>query len=110
MPSIHLEHAGKREATLLVYVSHDLVKPTQVRQTRNGILHIHLNTAATGESLNRQLVRYLAQLLGVPESHIRIAAGAEGHGKIVIVEGLSIGEVERRMQAHLGSKAMPRFW
>jgi len=110
MPKIRLRPADRQEVALLVYVTQGVTSPTRVHMAKNGVLHIHLNTTATGTRLNHQLIRYLAYLLSVPESHLRIVAGEQGQGKVILVRGLPLVEVERRLRGHLGARQMPRLW
>jgi hypothetical protein len=47
---------------------------------------------------NQALVEFLAQLLNVPRSSIKIAAGQNSRRKVVAIAGLSATDVERRLR------------
>jgi uncharacterized protein YggU (UPF0235/DUF167 family) len=44
------------------------------------------------------LIEFLAQLLNVPRSSIKIAAGQNSRRKVVAIAGLSATDVERRLR------------
>jgi uncharacterized protein len=56
--------------------------------TEDGALRVRVAAAPVDEAANRALVRLLAAELGVPPSAIRIAAGATGRRKTLLVEGV----------------------
>jgi hypothetical protein len=46
---------------------------------------------------NAELVRVLAEALGLPRGAVRIVAGLAGRDKVVELDGLAPGEAERRL-------------
>jgi uncharacterized protein len=46
---------------------------------------------------NEECVRFLAELAGVTRGRVRIVTGATGRLKVVEIEGVEQGEMERRM-------------
>jgi len=48
---------------------------------------------------NDELVRFLAERLGVPRAAVRLVAGAAARRKTVTVEGVAAAEAERRLLA-----------
>lgn len=46
---------------------------------------------------NEECVRFLAELAGVARGRVRIVTGATGRLKVVEIEGIEQGEMERRM-------------
>jgi len=44
---------------------------------------------------NEECVRYLAELAGVPRSRVRVVMGASSHRKVVEIDGMEQGELER---------------
>ena len=46
---------------------------------------------------NAELVRVLAEALGLPRRSVRIVAGLAGRDKVVELDGLAPGEAERRL-------------
>jgi len=46
---------------------------------------------------NQECIRFLAEVAGVPRSHVRIVTGAAARLKLVEVEGIEQAELERRL-------------
>jgi len=46
---------------------------------------------------NEECVRFFAELAGVSRGRVRIVTGATGRLKVVEIEGIEQGELERRM-------------
>jgi uncharacterized protein YggU (UPF0235/DUF167 family) len=49
------------------------------------------------QAANRELLRFLSDLLGVPPSRLELRAGAAGRTKRVMVQGMEPGEIRRRL-------------
>lgn len=62
-----------------------------------GTVRIRLTAPPVENRANEALVRFLAKVLGVPRSRLRIAAGGTGRRKLVDVEGISREEAFRRL-------------
>ncbi len=60
-------------------------------------LKVRLRAAPERGAANRELVTLLARRLRCPESAIRIVAGAGSASKLVEIDGLERGELERRL-------------
>ena len=61
----------------------------------DGALKVRLAAPPVEGEANRELERFLAKLLGVGRSRVRVVAGETGRNKVVEVEGLTIADVER---------------
>ena len=48
---------------------------------------------------NQACIELVAERLGIPRSAVRIARGQSGRKKILEIEGLPIGEIERRLSS-----------
>lgn len=48
---------------------------------------------------NDEVVSVLANVLGLPRPDIRVVAGATGRDKVVELDGMPLGEIERRLAA-----------
>lgn len=46
---------------------------------------------------NQACIELVAERLGIPRSAVRIARGQSGRKKVLEIEGLPIGEIERRL-------------
>ena len=53
---------------------------------------------------NGALVALLASVLDVPPGSIRVVGGQRGRAKVVEVDSLELGEVERRLERKVRSK------
>ncbi len=50
-----------------------------------------------GGRANAALLRHLAGLLELPAGRLRVVSGASGRDKLIEVDGLTVAEVERRL-------------
>ena len=48
---------------------------------------------------NEECIRYLAKMAGVPQSRVRLVAGATNRNKVVEIEGVAQDEMEQRLSA-----------
>jgi hypothetical protein len=63
----------------------------------DGTVKIRLTAAPVDGEANKQLIRFLAEVLKIPQSRIEIVAGASGRDKIVSVLGLDAATLQRRI-------------
>ncbi len=92
------ENAARGVVFLDVVVTPSAAK-TEVRGTdpwRHGIV-VRVAAKPTEGAANRELLRFLAQRLGLPPSAIRIVAGHRGRRKTVAVQGLPRDRIETRL-------------
>jgi uncharacterized protein (TIGR00251 family) len=61
-------------------------------------IKVRLTAPPADGAANDELVRFLADRLGVPQRAIRLVAGRTARRKIVDVDGLSNDEVARRLR------------
>ena len=50
---------------------------------------------------NREVVRQVAAMLGLPRSRVRLLSGQGGRRKRVLLEGIEPAEAEKRLRPHL---------
>jgi uncharacterized protein (TIGR00251 family) len=60
-------------------------------------LRVRLAAPPVEGAANAELVAFLAKMLGVPKSAVRVVQGARGRDKVVDVEGLSAQQVRSRL-------------
>jgi hypothetical protein len=60
---------------------------------------IRLAAPPVDGAANEELVRFLAERLGLPRSAVTIATGARGRRKIVRIAGLTAAEARQRLLA-----------
>lgn len=67
-------------------------------------LKISLTAAPEKGEANTSLMRFLAQLFGLPKSHVRLQAGLSSREKLVVLMGISLWQVKAVLQEVLSSK------
>ena len=79
------------------------VQPSTSREriggTREGALVVRLTAPPVDGQANAALARFLARLLGVPPSAVRLVRGAAAREKLVHVSGLRAPEARARLAA-----------
>ncbi len=68
-------------------------KTTAVAGRHGDAIKIRLAAQPVDGAANDELVRFLAEQLGVPRAAVRIAHGLSGRRKTVVIEGLTSGAV-----------------
>ena len=62
-----------------------------------GVLRLRIAAPPVGGKANEALVRFLAELLGVPKSDLSVEKGLTSRHKTVAVRGLTQEEIDRRL-------------
>ena len=88
--------SGKQTARLAVSVQPG-ASTDSVVGFDDGMLRVRVKAPPTNGRANAALLKILAKILGVPPSNIAIVRGARSRRKLVAVEGLSQGQVNRRL-------------
>jgi uncharacterized protein (TIGR00251 family) len=68
----------------------------------DGRLRLRLAAPAREGRANAELIRFAAELLGVPRSQVAIVAGASGRRKSLEVRGVTEDEARRRLRLREG--------
>jgi uncharacterized protein (TIGR00251 family) len=63
--------------------------------THQGAVKVRLQAPPVDGAANEALVDFLAEALGVPRRMVRIVAGTSSRSKVVEVDGVDAGAVER---------------
>lgn len=69
---------------------------------RGDTVRLRVTAPPEGGKANEAAVSALAQALGVAKSRIKIVKGHSSRDKLVLVEGLTNGEVEQRLKRRTG--------
>lgn len=64
----------------------------------DGALKVRLAAPPVEGAANEELVRFLARLLGVPKTAVRVVSGDTGRNKIVEVDGVALDDVARALE------------
>ena len=70
---------------------------TRVDGTRGGAILIRLAAPPVDGAANAELVRFLAELLGVARSAVEIVSGETGRRKVVRVQGVTVADAGARL-------------
>ncbi len=87
-------------ASLAVRV-HPRARRNAVTGSVGDALKVALTAPPVEGRANEALIEFLAELLNVPRSSVKIAAGQNSRRKVVAIAGLSPGDVEKRLRVIL---------
>jgi len=76
---------------------HPRAKRTAITGRLGEAYKLDLKAPPVDGKANEECVRFFAELMGVPRSAVRIVQGAAGRMKVVEIEGVEMGEMERRL-------------
>ena len=74
----------------------------QVVGWRNGLLTIKLTAPPVEGRANRELVKFLASVMGVPVRNVEILQGETSRSKSVSVRGIAPEDARARIRRHVG--------
>ena len=94
-------HDGKLEAGLRVRVTPRAGRNKIVGVMSDQVIKIQVAAAPVDGEANEKLVKFLAEILDVPKSHIEIVAGFSSRDKSISVLGLDMETVHQRIAAHI---------
>ena len=94
-------HDGKKGAALAVRVTPRASRNEIVEIQSDGTVRIHLTAPAHEGKANEELIKFLAEIFGVPKSNVDIVAGANGRDKLISVLDMDAIEVHNRIVGHL---------
>lgn len=72
-------------------------KRSEIAGRHGDAVKVRLAAPPVDGAANTELVRVLAEALGLPRRAVRIVAGLAGRDKVVELDGLAPGEAERRL-------------
>ena len=68
-----------------------------IKGVREGVLEVSLGSPPVEGRANKALVEFLSKRLGVRKSAVSIIGGERSRNKVVLIEGLTEGEVEKML-------------
>lgn len=77
---------------------------TRIKERRGGILRMDVAAPPEKGKANTELVRFVARLLGIPKSGVRVCSGERSRDKVVGISGLGRGEVDKMIEKACGGK------
>jgi uncharacterized protein len=94
-------HDAKGGAALAIRVTPRARNNEIVEVQSDGTVRIRLTAPPVEGKVNEALVDFLAEVLGVPKTHIQIVAGASGRDKLVTIDDLDARSVHEKILASL---------
>ena len=94
-------HSGQRGSALAVRITPRASRNQIVGVLNDGTIKVHLVSDPADETLNVELLGYLAEVLGVPKSRVEIVAGENGRDKLVSVLDMDVETAQQRVLAHM---------
>ena len=95
-------HDGQRGVALAVRVTPRASRNEITEILEDGTVKIRITASPVDNEANRQLVKFLAEVLGVSASRIEIVAGQTGRDKLISVVDVGADEVQNRLLAYIG--------
>ena len=94
-------HDGKKGAALAVRVTPRASKNKVTELLEDGTVKVHIAAPPVDEEANMELLKFLADVLGVPKSRLDIVAGVTGRDKLIAVLDMDAETVHNRILAYL---------
>jgi uncharacterized protein (TIGR00251 family) len=101
MPRKFHLHDGKRGSALAVRVTPRSSRNEIVAVMNDGTIKVHITAPPVDDEANRELVKFMAEVLGIPKSKLEIVAGMSGRDKLISVLDLDVETVHQRILNHL---------
>lgn len=77
----------------------------EIVEWKNDELKIRLAAVPEKGKANEELIRYLAEVLNIGKTHVNLVRGEASRRKKVSVKGMSMEEIENKIQDHLSKRA-----
>jgi len=94
-------HDGKNGSAITVRVTPRMARNQIYDILDDGTIKIRLIAPPVEGKANKELIKFLADVLEVPASAIDIIAGQSGHDKLVSIFNLDSEQVQQRILQHL---------
>lgn len=94
-------HDGKKGAALAVRVTTRASHNEVIGALSDGTIKIHIAASPADGQANKELVKFLSEVLGVSEGRIEIVAGVDGRDKLVSVLDIDADALHDRIVAHM---------
>jgi uncharacterized protein (TIGR00251 family) len=92
----------KKGATLAVRVTPRASKNEIVGILNDGTIKIHLTATPVEGKANEALLKFLAKLLDVSISQLKLVAGASGRNKLISVAEMDPKTLQKKILAYIG--------
>ncbi len=95
-------HNGKKGSALAVRVTPRASHNEIVELMEDGTIKVRIAAPPSDNEANEALIKFMAEVLGVPKSRLDIVAGASGRDKLISVVDMDAETAHQRILAHLG--------
>jgi uncharacterized protein (TIGR00251 family) len=102
MTKEYVLHDGKRGSALALRVTPRASRNEIAGVLSDGTVKIQIAAEPDDETMNSQLLSFLAEVLGVPRSRVEIVAGLNGRDKLVSILDMDVETAHQRITAHMG--------
>jgi len=89
----------EEQATIVVQVQPN-ASQSKVSRFEDGVLHLRIAAPPVKGKANRELIRFLSDILGVSKARLTIVRGKTSKRKVIAIEGLRQEEVMGRLEKH----------
>ncbi|HAE60310.1 MAG TPA: hypothetical protein DCG54_12600 [Anaerolineae bacterium] len=94
-------HNGQRGVALAVRVTPRASRNEVTEIQTDGTVKVRLIALPADDDANKQLVAFLAEVLGCPPTKLDIVAGLSGRDKLVSIIDMETEEVHQRLLAYI---------
>ncbi|HVN17080.1 MAG TPA: DUF167 domain-containing protein [Anaerolineales bacterium] len=98
--SFHL-HDGKMGSALAVRVTPRSSRNKIAEVLSDGTVKVYIAAPPVDDEANVELIKFLADVLGVPRTRLEIVAGMTGRDKLISVLDMDAETVNKRILAYL---------
>jgi uncharacterized protein len=98
--NFHL-HDGKKGSALALRITPRSSRNQIVGVLNDGTIKVHIAAPPADDEANKELVSFLADVLGIPKSRIEIVAGESGRDKLVSIIDMDVDTAHQRILAHM---------
>ncbi|MBN2114989.1 MAG: DUF167 domain-containing protein [Anaerolineales bacterium] len=94
-------HGGKKGAALAVRVTPRASHNEIVELMEDGTIRVRIAAPPADNEANEALIKFMAEVLGVPRSRLDIVAGTAGRDKLISVVDMDAETAHQRILAYL---------
>ena len=94
-------HDGKRGSALALRVTPRASRNQIAGLLNDGTVKVSIAAEPDDENLNKEVLTFLAEVLGVPKTRVEIVAGEKGRDKLVSVLDMDVETAHQRIVAHM---------
>jgi uncharacterized protein (TIGR00251 family) len=94
-------HNGKKGSALAVRVTPRASHNEIVELMEDGTIKVRIAAPPSDNEANETLIKFLAEVLGVPKSRLDIVAGTSGRDKLISVVDMDAETAHQRILAYL---------